>query len=105
MKTYHTIDTAVAMARLMRQTNRRHYVVKQHRHGQYTVQESRSTDRPAWTTHNDQRSFAKSRIRKIEISDIPLILGLISENITLSEIARKFDVGRTAIRDIRDKYS
>jgi hypothetical protein len=105
MKTYPTIDEAVGMARLMRQANQRHYSIKQRRSGCYSVAEERFVPHPAWSTRGEQREYSDHRVRKIEISDIPLILALAAENITINQIADKFDVPWHSIAKICDKYS
>lgn len=105
MKTYPTIDDAVAVARERRAVLRQHQAINQRHSGCYTVVQLRFSNRPAWTTLDDNRDCPGLVIKKIELSDVPLILSLITENVSISEIARKFDVDRKTIRNIRDKYS
>ncbi|WP_340618790.1 hypothetical protein [Xenorhabdus entomophaga] len=92
---------AQAYARKRRLSEGKHFAIRQRKERLYVTRLS-DCKRPAWSTLDDIRferyGIAPHRIKKLEPSDTPLIIGLLASGLSQRAVAYKFDVTRGAIR-------
>ncbi|CDH33747.1 hypothetical protein [Xenorhabdus bovienii] len=98
---FDNFNEAISYARRRRRDERKHFAVRQRSNHLYVT---RLTDcqRPTWSTLDDLR-FERYGVQphpvvKLELSDTPLIIGLLASGLSQRSVANKFDVTRGAIR-------
>jgi DNA-directed RNA polymerase specialized sigma24 family protein len=94
-------DEAQTYARKRRREEGKHFAIRQRKARLYVTRLS-DCQRPAWSTLDDLRferhGTAPHRVKKLELSDTPLIIGLLASGLSQRTVADKFDVTRGAVR-------